>query len=212
MSRSPQLNIDGQDGAVAAGELAVHRLADRSSLLRDLDCSRQSALHSSPPVDLDDGASLKPARDSLKRQIDRLEHELGDILLDAFPYAGASAAAGAEAAKPRGFEDVGPRLLGLAELERERDALVARLSRAKAQLVERGERESASKRLLAAMKLEPGRYKFVRLRAAELGEGGCGVWQVRPRLGLIGMLAGWWQVKLSSGCPLASGRAEARPS
>jgi hypothetical protein len=27
---------------------------------------------------------------------------------------------------------------------------------------------------------------------------------VRPRLGLIGMLMGWWQVKLSSGCPLAS--------
>jgi hypothetical protein len=30
------------------------------------------------------------------------------------------------------------------------------------------------------------------------------VWHVRPRLGLVGMLAGWWQVKLSSGCPLAS--------
>ena len=27
---------------------------------------------------------------------------------------------------------------------------------------------------------------------------------VRPRLGLVGMLMGWWQVKLSSGCPLAS--------
>jgi hypothetical protein len=27
---------------------------------------------------------------------------------------------------------------------------------------------------------------------------------VRPRLGLIGMLAGWWHVKLSSGCPLAT--------
>jgi hypothetical protein len=26
---------------------------------------------------------------------------------------------------------------------------------------------------------------------------------VRPRLGLIGMLCGWWQVKLSSGCPLS---------
>jgi len=40
--------------------------------------------------------------------------------------------------------------------------------------------------------------------ALELGEGGCGVYQVRPRLGLIGMLAGWWHVKLSSGCPLAT--------
>jgi hypothetical protein len=36
----------------------------------------------------------------------------------------------------------------------------------------------------------------------ELGAGGCGVWRVRPRLGLVGMLMGWWQVKLSSGCPL----------
>ena len=25
-------------------------------------------------------------------------------------------------------------------------------------------------------------------------------------MGLIGMLMGWWQVKLSSGCPLAGGR------
>ena len=37
------------------------------------------------------------------------------------------------------------------------------------------------------------------------GDGGCGVYQVRPRLGIIGMLAGWWHVKLSSGCPLAQG-------
>jgi hypothetical protein len=53
------------------------------------------------------------------------------------------------------------------------------------------------------MLLEPGRYKFARIANRDLGEPGCGVWQVRPRLGLIGMLMGWWQVKLSSGCPLA---------
>jgi len=27
---------------------------------------------------------------------------------------------------------------------------------------------------------------------------------VRPRVGLVGMFMGWWQVKLSSGCPLAT--------
>jgi hypothetical protein len=27
---------------------------------------------------------------------------------------------------------------------------------------------------------------------------------VRPRLGLIGMLMGWWRVVISSGCPLAT--------
>ncbi|HEY7953176.1 MAG TPA: hypothetical protein VID70_09315, partial [Solirubrobacteraceae bacterium] len=58
-----------------------------------------------------------------------------------------------------------------------------------------------SRALLQRMQLEPGRYKFVRLPAADVGESGCGVYQVRPRLGIIGMLAGWWQVKLSSGCP-----------
>ena len=59
---------------------------------------------------------------------------------------------------------------------------------------------------LERMLLEPGAYRFVRIARAELGEPGCGVWEVRPRLGLIGMLMGWWQVKLSSGCPLAGGR------
>ena len=62
---------------------------------------------------------------------------------------------------------------------------------------------------LERMLLEPGRYRFVRISNRDIGEPGCGVWQVRPRLGLIGMLMGWWQVKLSSGCPLATGRGAA---
>jgi hypothetical protein len=52
------------------------------------------------------------------------------------------------------------------------------------------------------MLLDPARHRHVRIRRRELGESGCGVWHVRPRLGLVGMLMGWWQVKLSSGCPL----------
>ncbi len=44
----------------------------------------------------------------------------------------------------------------------------------------------------------------MRVSNREIGEPGCGVWHVRPRLGLIGMLMGWWEVKLSSGCPLAA--------
>jgi hypothetical protein len=55
---------------------------------------------------------------------------------------------------------------------------------------------------LEKMLLDPGRYRFVRIANREIGEPGCGVWHVRPRLGLIGMLMGWWEVKLSSGCPL----------
>jgi hypothetical protein len=49
---------------------------------------------------------------------------------------------------------------------------------------------------------EPERHKRVRLPLADLGEPGCGAYQVRPRLGIIGMLMGWWHIKLSSGCPL----------
>jgi hypothetical protein len=42
----------------------------------------------------------------------------------------------------------------------------------------------------------------VRIKVEEVGERGCGAYHVRPRLGVVGMLMGWWQVKLSSGCPL----------
>ena len=71
-------------------------------------------------------------------------------------------------------------------------------------LAERGERQEANRVLLERMLLEPGRYKFVRVADRDLGAPAAACGSVRPRLGLIGMLMGWWQVKLSSGCPLAS--------
>ncbi len=70
---------------------------------------------------------------------------------------------------------------------------------------ERSEHERRAREQLELMKLEPARYKFARLPVKDLGQGGCAVWEVRPRLGLIGMLAGWWQLTLSSGCPLPKG-------
>ena len=51
-------------------------------------------------------------------------------------------------------------------------------------------RQARARVLLEKMLLEPGRYRRTRLPARELGEGGCGVYQVVPRLGIIGMLAG----------------------
>ena len=50
---------------------------------------------------------------------------------------------------------------------------------------------------LERMLLDPGTHRYTRISCRELGEPGCGVWQVKPRMGLIGMLMGWWQVKLS---------------
>jgi hypothetical protein len=139
------------------------------------------------------------ARQSLRAQVARLEGELSVTVARGFPYVHPA---------PLGApEYAGPRLLSLAELERERDRLVVCLRRAQAHARARAELELRARDQLERMRLEPGRYKFVRLRVADLGERGCGVWEVRPRLGLIGMLAGWWQLKLSSGCPLPQPRA-----
>jgi hypothetical protein len=135
------------------------------------------------------------ARRALRGQIARLERELADAVAAAFPLGAPDVRVPAPAA--------GPRLLGLGELEALRDALAARLGGARAEAARRGEHEARNRALLEDMLLEPGRHKFVRLPNRALGEGGCGVWQVRPRLGLIGMLMGWWQVVLSSGCPPA---------
>jgi hypothetical protein len=88
----------------------------------------------------------------------------------------------------------GPRLLTLGELEACRDALVAR----RAHTTDDG---AAARLLLERMLADPGAHRRARVPLAALGEPGCGAYMVRPRLGLIGMLAGWWEVKLSSGCP-----------
>ncbi len=132
-----------------------------------------------------------------------LERELSGILVDTFPHISA----------PRGDSERfsrGPRLLDLAELERSRDRLVGRVAELRGLAAARVEHERRAREQLERMRLEPGRYKFVRLPVKDLGQGGCGVWEVRPRLGLIGMLAGWWQLKLSSGCPLPRGSRSKR--
>jgi len=138
----------------------------------------------------------RDARNALRRQIGRLERESSAILAGGFPHISP-----ADMPELRGDLAAGPRLLTLAELERMRDRLARHTQDLRRLAAERVEHERRARELLDGMKLEPGRYKFVRLPVRDLGEGGCGVWEVRPRLGLIGMLAGWWHVKLSSGCP-----------
>ncbi len=59
----------------------------------------------------------------------------------------------------------------------------------------------AGRALLEDARADPRRHKWLRIPRAALGERGCGAYEVRPRVGLLGMLAGWWEVKLSSGCP-----------
>ena len=142
-------------------------------------------------------ADERAARRDLREQVARLERELQETLVTAFPRKGIDVTL-----VPRRM--AGPRVLGLGELEDLRDRLSDRLARVREDLRVRVDREQECRMLLERMLLEPGKYRFVRIANADLGEGGCGVWHVRPRLGLIGMLCGWWQVKLSSGCPLAT--------
>lgn len=132
------------------------------------------------------------ARRALREQVARLERTLSEALVSAFPHS----------APDVGVPGAGgPRLLGLGELEVLRDALAARLSRVRAVLAARGEREAAAREKLEEMLADPGAHRFVRVARTDLGVRGCGYYEVRPRLGLVGMLAGWWHVKLSSGCP-----------
>ena len=149
------------------------------------------------------GIAERAARASLRAQIARLECECSEIVAGRFPYIAAPRASAQPAP--------GPALLDLGELERSRDRLAARVQDLRARASARSEHERRAHERLRAMELDPGAYKFAKLPVRDLGQGGCGVWRVRPRLGLIGMLAGWWQLKLSSGCPLPTGSCSTHP-
>jgi hypothetical protein len=57
---------------------------------------------------------------------------------------------------------------------------------------------------LEQMLADPPAHKWRRVANHDLGVPGCTVYEVRPRLGPLGLLMDWWRVKVSSGCPLAS--------
>lgn len=136
------------------------------------------------------------ARTELRRQIARMERELCELFAEAFPRRGIEWTVGAAG---------GPRVLGIAELERTRDALAARLADARDELARRADAEEENRALVERMIADPAGHRWVRVRNEEVGEPGCKHWHSRPRWGIIGMLLGWWRVKVSSGCPLATG-------
>jgi len=147
------------------------------------------------------GQAERAARRTLRTQIASLERQLSDAFVTAYSMGGLEF--------PHPDQSAEPRLLDIGELEHVRDDLAERLLAARVQSRQRADEQAASRLQLERMLREPGAHRFMRISRADLGEPGCGVWQVRPRLGLIGMLMGWWQVKLSSGCPLAGGRGPA---
>lgn len=146
------------------------------------------------------GGEERLARAELRRQIGRLEGELSRLAAEAFPLFSVDTQVEAPSGPPR--------VAGLEQLERVRDALAVRIGEARRALRERADLEARNRELLQLMLASPDRYKWVRISRADVGEHGCGHWHSRPRLGPLGMLMGWWRVKVSSGCPL-SGRLAA---
>jgi hypothetical protein len=174
------------DGVVEGGApIAEHGAVTVASAARTL----------SPPL-----VDERAARAELRRQIGRLEHTLGQAVFEG-PVVAEAARIPAGAGSPTTV--VAPRMLSLGELERLRDDLVARLDAVRAAAAAEGERHALARGLLEAMLADPPAHPWVRVRNEDLGLPGCTTYQVRPRLGPIGMLMDWWQVKVSSGCPLA---------
>lgn len=137
----------------------------------------------------------REARLQLRRQIARLEAELAGLFGEAFGHTEV----------PHRIDSLAsaPRVLDLGELEVIRDRLADRVAEARAALVERARLEDENQELVKRMLAAPQDFKWVRVSRQDLGLHGCGHWHSRPRLGPIGMLMGWWRVKVSSGCPLA---------
>jgi hypothetical protein len=146
------------------------------------------------------GGDERLARVELRRQIGRLEGELSRLVVEAFPRVEIDAGVAA----PHGE----PRIADLGELERVRDSLADRIAAARLTLQGKQELETQNRELLRRMLDAPAKHKWVRVSNADIGEPGCGHWHSLPRLGPLGMLMGWWRVKVSSGCPL-SGRLAA---
>jgi len=135
------------------------------------------------------------ARAELRRQVGYLERELAGLFSEAFGRVELDYGVAAVSAEPR--------VLDLGELERLRDELAERVADARLQLRERSRFETANHELLRRMLASPADFKWVQVSRDDLGLPGCGHWHSRPRLGPLGMLMGWWRVKVSSGCPLA---------
>jgi hypothetical protein len=133
------------------------------------------------------------ARAELRRQVARLERELSELFASSFPTA-----EGIEwGVDPAG----GPRILGIGELELVRDALATRIASVRAELESRARMEEQNRLLLEQMVAEPERFRWIRVSNEDIGEPGCRHFHTRPRYGLLGMLMGWWRVRVSSGCP-----------
>jgi hypothetical protein len=168
-----ELLKDATEGQDPAGPVAGASSAPRVSPLRT-------------------GVDEAAARRSLRGQIAKLERELAALFSSAYPRKGLDWQVRAPG---------GPRLLGLDDLEELRDELAERVEETRRTLRDRSYVEQKNRERIEDLIADPSRFKWVRISNADIGEPGCKFWHSRPKLGLIGMLMGWWRVRISSGCP-----------
>ena len=140
-------------------------------------------------IEVDEGA----ARRTLRDQIAKLERELGTL----FPTARPGDELDWGVRSPGG-----PRVLDVGDLEAaSRRPRRARRGDPASRFRERADSEQENRARLEALVADPAGHKWQRLSNDDLGEAGCKHYHATPRLGLVGMLMGWWRVKISSGCP-----------
>ena len=144
----------------------------------------------------------RDARADLRRQIAAMELALARLFGSAFPRKGIDFSVPGMG---------GPRLLSVDELEQVRDALAVRIQEVRADLHDHAVVEEANRELIEEMTADPASlqvgarlqrgHRRARLQALAR----------QPKWGLLGMLLGWWRVKISSGCPLAEGLRPPEP-
>ena len=131
-------------------------------------------------------------RREFMRHIEKLERELQQVL-SALTPSNRKLLASPSTARPH--------LLSLAELELVRDGLLSELARAEETLALQVHTRREKRILLKRMTEEPVKFRWARVTTVDLGEPGCRSWEVVPKLGPVGMLANWWRIRISSGCP-----------
>jgi hypothetical protein len=92
-------------------------------------------------------------------------------------------------------------VLDMGDLETLRDDLAARVDEIRRAQRERAGAQEANRGRLEEIVADPAEHKWRRVSNEDIGEDGCKHYHATPRLGLVGMLMGWWRVKVSSGCP-----------
>jgi DNA-binding transcriptional regulator YhcF (GntR family) len=187
--RSPDLERLAADAVETARENGVDP-RDLARAIYSAGANLPVPQHDEPDVPRVEGDE-RLGRQELRRQIAHLEAQLA-------AYPGDSRKPGEPThplLRPKGH------VPDMAELEQIRDDLIERLDRARAAAERRSKRQRGARARLEEMAADPAAHKWETVGSEELGEPGCGTWEVQPKWGPVGALMNWWRVKVSSGCP-----------